>query len=201
MNEDGTATDQSPSVTWMVLPHMTTNPENALQTSYIYPVYHFHVYREDLMMDKRRTPAVICMNYRKSNPTTMPVAAPVPAPFHSPSPVSAQPIPHARKDAFKTFWVNPDVQTEIYHLYDISPMKKYVGIAHIPDCQTSHLLNVVCRNMKEYHTNLDVLEESDDDCEVVSSRPDDGRGMKEVRMKCKYNGNFGKWTPISVVQG
>jgi hypothetical protein len=58
------------------------------------------------------------------------------------------------------FLVKPDIQDDIYHLFTID--KSECGTAHIPDFETSVMMNKLFRIIKE-NDNLDALEESDDE--------------------------------------
>ena len=86
-----------------------------------------------------------------------------------------------------TFLIKPDVKTDIYHLYKED---KYIDVAYIPDYKTSVMMNKLFRNIKE-NSNLDLLEESDDEEEEVIVYLD-----REYNMNCKYNKKFKKWVPI-----
>jgi hypothetical protein len=89
----------------------------------------------------------------------------------------------------KVFLVKPDIKNDIYHLY---LENKYVDVACIPDYKTSVFMNQLFRNIKE-NSNLDLLEESDDEEEE-----DFVYLEREYKMLCKYNKQFKKWTPISL---
>ena len=86
-----------------------------------------------------------------------------------------------------SFLIKPDVKTDIYHLYKED---KYIDIAYIPDYKTSVMMNQIFRNIKE-NSNLDLLEESDDEEEEPIVYLD-----RNYLMKCKYNKKFKKWVPI-----
>ena len=68
-------------------------------------------------------------------------------------------------DIYKTFFIKPDLQNDIYYLYLLNTTN-FEGIskeiAHIPDYKTSIFMNKLFRNIKE-NNNLDSLEESDDE--------------------------------------
>jgi hypothetical protein len=89
----------------------------------------------------------------------------------------------------KIFLVKPDIKNDIYHLY---LENKYIDVACIPDYKTSVFMNHLFRNIKE-NSNLDLLEESDDEEEEDFVYLD-----REYKMLCKYNKQFKKWTPISL---
>jgi hypothetical protein len=89
----------------------------------------------------------------------------------------------------KIFLVKPDIKTDIYHLY---LDEKYIDVACIPDYKTSVFMNSLFRNIKE-NSNLDLLEESDDEEEEDFVYLD-----REYKMVCKYNKQFKKWVPISL---
>jgi hypothetical protein len=89
----------------------------------------------------------------------------------------------------KVFLVKPDIKNDIYHLYLDN---KYLDVACIPDYKTSVFMNKLFRNIKE-NSNLDLLEESDDEEEE-----DFVYLEREYKMVCKYNKQFKKWTPVSL---
>ena len=92
------------------------------------------------------------------------------------------------------FTVKPDLQNDIYHLYEEGD--KYISVALIPDFKTSVMMNKLFRNIKE-NTNLDALEESDDEDEFEDDRDDRFVFMdKSYKMVCVYNHKFKKWAPV-----
>jgi hypothetical protein len=98
----------------------------------------------------------------------------------------------------KIFQVNPDIQNDIYHLYDIHN-NDYIDIAYIPDYTTSVMMNKIFRNIKE-NDNLDALEESDSEEEFEDERIDKYVHLdKKMNMNCAYNYKFKKWVPLSIV--
>jgi hypothetical protein len=63
------------------------------------------------------------------------------------------------------FRVSPQIQTDIYNLFVYKDdQEEFYDIAFIPDFVTSVLMNKLFRNIKE-NSNLDALEESDDEKE------------------------------------
>jgi len=95
------------------------------------------------------------------------------------------------------FTVKPDLQNDIYHLYEDGD--KYHAVALIPDYKTSVMMNKLFRNIKE-NTNLDALEESDDEDEFEDERDDRFVFMeKSYKMVCAYNHKFKKWAPVRLV--
>jgi len=93
-----------------------------------------------------------------------------------------------------TFTVKPDLQNDIYHLYEDGD--KYHSVALIPDFKTSVMMNKLFRNIKE-NTNLDALEESDDEDEFEDDRDDRFVFLdKSYKMVCAYNHKFKKWAPV-----
>ena len=97
---------------------------------------------------------------------------------------------------YNIFTIYADIPPDIYRLY--TSMNEYVGIAHIPDLSTSIFMNSIFRNIKE-NTNLDLLEESDDEEEFENTSIDKFVDLqKNVRMKCIYNSVFNKWLPIQI---
>jgi hypothetical protein len=92
------------------------------------------------------------------------------------------------------FTVKPDLQNDIYHLYEDGD--KYHSVALIPDFKTSVMMNKLFRNIKE-NTNLDALEESDDEDEFEDDRDDRFVFLdKSYKMVCAYNHKFKKWAPV-----
>lgn len=99
------------------------------------------------------------------------------------------------------FQIRPDIQNDIYYLYcrkDNDELINY-DIALIPDYTTSVMMNKLFRNIKE-NTNLDLLEESDDEEEFENGNIDRFVSLdKKINMVCNYNYKFKKWVPIKVV--
>jgi hypothetical protein len=92
------------------------------------------------------------------------------------------------------FIVKPDLQNDIYHLYEDGD--KYHSVALIPDFNTSVVMNKLFRNIKE-NTNLDALEESDNEDEFEDDRDDRFVFLnKSYKMVCVYNHKFKKWAPV-----
>ena len=93
-----------------------------------------------------------------------------------------------------TFTVKPDLQNDIYHLYEDGD--KYHSVALIPDYKTSVMMNKLFRNIKE-NANLDALEESDDEAEFEDERDDRFVFLdKSYKIVCAYNHKFKKWVPV-----
>ena len=105
-------------------------------------------------------------------------------------------------DIYKVFFIKPDLQNDIYYLYQTSTTNFDViskEIAHIPDYKTSVLMNKLFRNIKE-NSNLDSLEESDEEEEFENIQIDKFVDLnKIIKMRCIFNYKFKKWVPISVV--
>lgn len=103
--------------------------------------------------------------------------------------------------ANKTFWINADIQRDVYYLHEHKTDAKTSNqIAYIPNFETSRLLNSYFRNIKE-NDRLDALEESDDEEEFENSEADKYVYLDRVlRMECAYNARFKKWVPIKLVQ-
>jgi hypothetical protein len=98
------------------------------------------------------------------------------------------------------FLVRPEIQDDIYHIYCLNPGSKEEqhGIAHIPNFNTSVMMNKLFRNIKENH-NLDALEESDDEDEFENDKSDKFVYLdKSYKMVCVYNPKFKKWCPVRV---
>ena len=73
------------------------------------------------------------------------------------------------------------------------------GITHIPDYNTSVMMNKLFRNIKE-NDNLDRLEESDDETEFENNDEHKFVYMdKSYQMLCTLHPKFKKWVPVKVV--
>lgn len=97
------------------------------------------------------------------------------------------------------FKVSPQIQTDIYNLFVYKDgLEEFYDIAFIPDYVTSVLMNKLFRNIKE-NTNLDSLEESDDEKEFENEREDKYVFLnRSFKMNCQYNYKFKKWVPLSL---
>lgn len=88
-------------------------------------------------------------------------------------------------------------QCDIYNIYtgDSSTSSR---IAAIPDYTTSVMMNTIFRKIKE-NTNLDLLEESDDEEDFENINADKHVDLsKSVIMKCIYVPRFNKWKPLEI---
>ena len=105
-------------------------------------------------------------------------------------------------EIYKTFFIKPDLQNDIYYLYQNSTTNFDIiskEIAHIPDYKTSVLMNKLFRNIKE-NINLDSLEESDEEDEFENIQIDKFVDLnKIIKMRCIFNYKFKKWVPVSVI--
>jgi hypothetical protein len=98
------------------------------------------------------------------------------------------------------FLVRPEIQDDIYDIYCLNPGLKedHHGIAHIPNFNTSVMMNKLFRNIKE-NDKLDALEESDDEDEFENDKSDKFVYLdKSYKMVCVYNPKFKKWCPVRV---
>ena len=89
---------------------------------------------------------------------------------------------------------------DIYNIYCLNSglKEEQHGIAHIPNFNTSVMMNKLFRNIKENH-NLDALEESDDEDEFENDKSDKFVYLdRSYKMVCVYNPKFKKWTPIKL---
>ena len=103
-------------------------------------------------------------------------------------------------DIIIIFAVKPNIQTDIYDLYyknKLGELEKY-DIASIPDFKTSKMMNSLFRNIKE-NTNLDALEESDDEDDFENMNDDKYVNLdKCVHMECMFNKRTNKYIPVEV---
>ena len=117
-------------------------------------------------------------------------------------PNSLKQVPDSKRSDIKkeiVFQVCALSEADIYNLYclDVDDFE-YIGLAHIPDYNTSVMMNKLFRIIKE-NKNLDALEESDDEEEFEDE--DENKFVhldKLYNMVCEYNYKFKKWIPIRV---
>lgn len=99
------------------------------------------------------------------------------------------------------FLIRADRQYDIYHLYAFGKNKVpvYYNVAYIPNYRTSVFMNALFRNIRE-NTNLDYIEESDDETDFEDIREDKYVDLqKTLYMECTFQPKFKKWVPIRVV--
>jgi hypothetical protein len=115
--------------------------------------------------------------------------------------VKPQVKPNEREKFVKTekikkeyvFLIKPDIQDDIYHLFTNDHTE--CGNAHIPDYETSVMMNKLFRIIKE-NDNLDALEESDDEEEFENEQLDKFVKLDKCeKMVCQYNYKFKRWVP------
>ena len=126
---------------------------------------------------------------------SVPILAPVPVPQQ----VKQQPV-NRQTNRESVFLVKPDIQNDIYYLYSLAPdqTEEQHSIAHIPDFNTSVMMNKLFRNIKE-NQNLDALEESDDEEEFENERADKFVYLdRSLKMVCQFNHKFKKWSPVKI---
>ena len=98
------------------------------------------------------------------------------------------------------FLIKPDIQNDIYYLHclDQNLKEEQHSIAHIPDYNTSVIMNKLFRIIKE-NNNLDALEESDDEDEFENEDVTKFVHLdKSYKMVCQFNHKFKKWIPIKL---
>jgi hypothetical protein len=101
------------------------------------------------------------------------------------------------KTTMKRFRIKASPLYDIYHLYemdDIHCRHKDPMTLNIPNYKTSVKMNTLFRNIKE-NTNLDLLEESDDEEEFQGINNSAFTDVdKVVEMECYYDEGKNKWT-------
>lgn len=96
---------------------------------------------------------------------------------------------------YKIFMVKADMQPDIYHIYSEEQSNKLL----IPDYKTSLMMNSHFRKIKE-NTNLDLLEESDDEDDFEDIQEDKYVELNTLyRFKCVYNNRFNMWVPVEKI--
>lgn len=100
-----------------------------------------------------------------------------------------------------TFQVTADIQYDIYHLYAFgrNNLPVYYDVAYIPNCKTSVFMNQLFRNIRE-NTNLDYIEESDDEDDFQNIDADKYVDVNKVLLiECSFHTKFRRWVPIRVM--
>jgi hypothetical protein len=93
------------------------------------------------------------------------------------------------------FNVKAELTADTYSLFSVAD-NAYVGIAMVPTYKCSVMLNSLFRNIKE-NTNLDLLEESDDENEFENTQLDKFVDLdKSILMECVFLNKFQKWQPL-----
>ena len=98
------------------------------------------------------------------------------------------------------FTVSADVQYDIYHLhaYGKNNAMVYYGIAYIPDYKTSVFMNGLFRTIRE-NTNLDYIEESDDEDDFQNIEEDRYVDLKKsLSIECIFHTKFKRWIPMKI---
>ena len=97
------------------------------------------------------------------------------------------------------FQIRTCIEEDLYELYYISNNKitKY-NYAYIPDFKTSVYMNSLFRNIRE-NSNLDLLEESDDEDEFENISIDKYVHLeKRINILCEYSQKMKLWKPIKI---
>lgn len=99
------------------------------------------------------------------------------------------------------FEVKADIQADIYHLYAFAKGSErvYCGLASIPNCGTSRLMNDLFRKIRE-NRNLDYIEESDDEEDFQDTRLDKYVDLsKTAVLECVFTQKFRRWLPRRII--
>jgi len=114
-------------------------------------------------------------------------------------PIPPAPLPN-NNTYMKTrsiFKVKAELDADKYILYNDDNTVQ--GEALIPTYKSSVMMNSLFRNIKE-NTNLDLLEESDDDDDFENDTIDKFVDLeKTLLMECVYSKRFKRWEPIKVI--
>ncbi len=111
-----------------------------------------------------------------------------------PIPMHVHRVPQTQPQ--RTFIIKPDAQNDIYYVLHNKddPITDTTMVAHIPNYKISVMMNSIFRNIKE-NRNLDALEESDDEDEIVEPDHYVVDMNRCVRMTCAFNNRFKRWQP------
>ena len=97
--------------------------------------------------------------------------------------------------------IEPTITNDIYNIYcynnTTQKPDKFCGVALINNYKTSVMMNKLFRNIKE-NTNIDLIEESDEESDFENSCDSKYLLNKTYLMKCNYNKKFKKWLPIKL---
>ena len=130
--------------------------------------------------------------YSVSTTHTTSASAPAPAPAPALAPAPA-PVAEA------VFLVKALPGMDSYNLYCNAAKEPY-GLAMVSSYTCSVLLNRLFRTIKE-NTNLDLLEESDDENEFQDVRDNKFVDLnKAILMKCAFSKRFRKWQPMGLAR-
>jgi len=125
-----------------------------------------------------------------------------------PMPFSCIELPKYKPDfnkpqyKFRTvFQVRADLQFDIYHLFAYGRNNEpvYYNMAYIPNYKSSVFMNGLFRKIRE-NTNLDYIEESDDEDDFQNTNIDKYVNLeKKLHMECLFHPKFKRWIPVKVV--
>jgi len=111
--------------------------------------------------------------------------------------VLATPAPLKRFINKAIFKVKAGLAADNYLLYTAND--SLYDTAIISSYKCSVMMNALFRNIKE-NTNLDLLEESDDEDEFENTEIDKFVDLdKTFHMECVYSKKFKKWQPVKIV--
>ena len=109
-----------------------------------------------------------------------------------------------RKSQYKystIFKCKADMQYDIYHIYAFGKHNKmvYIGITHIPDLETSKMMNSHYRKIRE-NKNLDYIEESEDEEDFENMAEDRFVNLnKQLNVECVFHMKYRRWVPKRIV--
>jgi len=130
-------------------------------------------------------------------PATLVPAALVPAALVPVPAALATPAPLKRFINKAIFKVKAGLAADNYLLYTAND--SLYDTAIISSYKCSVMMNALFRNIKE-NTNLDLLEESDDEDEFENTEIDKFVDLeKTFHMECVYSKKFKKWQPVKIV--
>jgi len=99
------------------------------------------------------------------------------------------------------FKCKADMQYDIYHIYAYGKNNKmiYIGITHIPDLETSKMMNRYYRKIRE-NANLDYIEESEDEEDFENVTEDRFVDLeKQLNVECVFHMKYRRWIPKRIV--
>jgi len=178
------------------LPRMSLNLESLISSQKV-AYYQYRYFYKSAIYNIRAESYGILLQEPSITVNRCPPPHPHPLPRSAPQPKRREYTPMNER----TFKVKPDIQNDIYHLYDANANANanadtILGTAYIPDYITSVMMNKIFRNIKE-NDNLDALEESDSEEEFENDKLDKFVYLdREEYMICTYHNKFKKWVPL-----
>jgi len=105
-------------------------------------------------------------------------------------------VQHVHQSQIKDLFVKPTIDMDTYHAYyNVQCLENdSCGMLHINNLKSSFHMNSIFRKVKE-NSNLDLLEESDDEDNYQNSYGNIDPNTP-IKITCIFNSSFNKWQPL-----